>query len=334
MTPQEMNRAEQAGETPRQTQGTLPARRGLHLGNAVLRVSVLANVILGALLTYRAVRPEPVPPANPPVPIGSPRLPVPAARARIEPSLPGPAQVPTPWAAIESDDPATLLARLQATGCPPSIQRDLVTLRVARQHRERTFEIEHELAKRTPWWLPGTTTTGSAERQALRRQRMLLRWEWEETLERLFGEPAHRIRLRVAGRNPDLLPDGLSPDERLRLARVFREFITRGNDLNQDHPPQFMAGPVPPALQEARDAWRTEREAAIVAALSPAGYLEYQMRHSPEARYVHRNLPPASSEAEFRDRVLRVLESGMLPPQAPTSLADRYGIGSPGGPSP
>lgn len=319
MTPQDMNRE-------RQAEGTLPFRDGLNLGNAVLLVSVLANVVLGLLLGYRAAISEPVPPANPPAAIGTPRMPVPAARVRVEPSPSGPAQVPTPWAAIESDDPATFLARLQATGCPPSIQRDLVTRRVARQYREGTFEIEHQLAKLTPWWLPGTTTMGSAERQALRRQRMLLRWEWEETLESLFGEPAYWTRFRVIGRNPDLVPDGLSPDERLRLARVFREFNTRRNELNESHPPQFMAGPVSPALQEAWDAWRTEREAAIAAALSPAGYLEYQMRHSREARYVHRNLPDATSEDEFRGWVLRTLESGMLPAPTPTTLADRYGI--------
>lgn len=290
----------------------------------LLATSVLVNVLLGALLWSRS---SACSPGDAEVPVV---LPISAAAdsERIPPPvrvLTRPEASPLPWSYLETDDVDEFLARLRATGCPAATQRDLVTLRLARQQRERRLEIQREMARLVPWWRLDSRRSRTEEQRALSHARRALRDEVDAELERLFGEPGEWVRGRVHGRPPGPSSVYLSPDEHVVLARIDREFRERGAKLSDRfvEPLSFRN----PLLAEHREQERVEREAAVAAALSPEAHEEYQMRHSSAARYVLNHLPPAASEAEFRQKVRLALELGMTPP--PFTSVDRYGLGVP-----
>lgn len=227
----------------------------------------------------------------------------PAQRDDRNPSLPEATLI---WDRIETSDPAELIARLRAAGCPETTIRDIVTFRVCREFRNRLLSAvaqqqwAMDYTKRSSW---------NESHKYLSSYGQDLRNEMIYTLESLLGEPWQTLSASLTGwpGTPDNWQATLSIDQR----RDLRALETRYRELRMDFQMSSITGTL-----DAEDVARLtesdrEQQARLAEILSPQQLSDYLYRKSEAAEYVHRNLPPAQSESEFRAMVDVALELGM-----------------------
>jgi hypothetical protein len=269
----------------------------------LLEISLMLNAVLAVLVIWRHLHQTPLPrPLRMEISKSDSKRARPAAVSDS-----GAAQSPANlWSAIEDPDPRQFIARLRAIGCPEQTIRDIVTLRVCRQFRERVLTIEEEAARSR-----GYTHQDSRENWRERiQQRFDLRDEMLSTLESLFGEPWQKLASSVCG-SPALAADPLksfSLEARQKIRDVEAQFRHAGmDDLTQDLSSRQSDGDGRAQLRELE----RQKAAALAAVLSPEELEEYLYRRSPAADYVRDSLPEAKSEAEYRAMVKLALEMGM-----------------------
>lgn len=277
----------------------------------LLILSLLLNLVLLGVAAWRPRRVAPMP--------RSPRAEVvrSAARptgARVTSIVPKQAAEATPWQGIESADTAQLIANLRALGCPEKTIRDLVVSRVCRAYQNRALAAEAEVARS----LDVTKGRSQREWRESNRQRAQLRDEMKNELEDLLGQSAGQLTLDLLGW-PELGGREFLP---LEKRRQVRDITRRYNEQTED----LQSGKVVYGL-DAEDRARLkdlgqQRDAELAAALSPQEKEEWLCRESAVANHVRQHLPPAQSEAEYRQIVRLAAEFDLA--EQPTSFTFRY----------
>lgn len=279
----------------------------------ILQISLALNVALLAIVVWRNTRETPMPRT----PRGEVR---PAnqrsAGVRVLSRAPS-AETATPWRIIEDKDPRRFIEKLRAIGCPEQTIRDIVTLRVCREFRNRLLELEATAARSWDY----THQQNREYWHARNLQQQDLRAEMITTLESLLGRSWQSLTASVMGR-PDWGQESLessSVEARRRIREVEQKFRRELNDLQQRQ------GTGEFDLEDAarvRDLEHQKRM-ALAEILSPQELEDYLYRQSPAADYVRRNVPAAKSESEYRVMVKLALEMEMS--GEVDTLASRYG---------
>ena len=231
---------------------------------------------------------------------------------------PHPAESPgsAPWAWIESPHAADLVARLRAVGCPEPTIRDLVTLRLCRNYRNR---LKPAITQAIRAWqiAPHPMEAGLPD---LDHFRQTLFHELEAELEGALGECPDRIRRRMLGwPDPETSTPARDPKAK-ESKRIEHQYHPELSTLTRRARHR--------ALTEEERARYAELVAQLRAALAevlpPDELTEYWNRRSPAATYVIRSLPEAADERQFRAMVDLVEECQMLPDEA--EFLRRYAI--------
>lgn len=283
----------------------------------LLTISLALNLLLAGVAWWRSHREAPIP-RLPRGAVGEPAAHGDSARgmARITRFAPVEAVPDTPWARLESRDPAKLIANLRALGCPEPTIRDIVVFRVARRYRQQMMAAE-EAAARSWDFSRNQSPQSFWERQDARSE---LRNQMLAEIEGLLGERATSLDALLGPafqRMPDYLP--------LAKRQQIRELDTRYQRLAREWESQRFTGTLD---AEGAARWaelQRQKQAELAQILSPSEQEDYLYHESPAAQYVRQNLPQAKSEAEFRAIVKVAAETGM-DPNANSGRNARYGI--------
>jgi len=213
---------------------------------------------------------------------------------------------PTPWAQVDSGSPMGLIANLRSIGCPEQTIRDIVLLRLCREHRDRLLAAE---AQDAPSWdyTRNRPPDYWARKRAAQNQ---MRNELSATLESLLGWDLETLR-------ETLLAWPACGAERTSFLtavqrRQVREVEARYRELEQDLSHRGMMGVLDSDDRAQLRKLEAQKRAELAARLYPRQLEEYLYRNSSAAAYVRNHLPPAKSEAEFRLMVKVALELDMV----------------------
>ena len=279
----------------------------------LLQISLLLNVLL---LSMAWLRPHPEAPMpriprgefNPPT-AGKPGV-------RITAVTPRPYAPTTPWAAIEDRDTRQFIGNLRALGCPEDTIRDLVVSRVCRAYRSRLLALQAEAAQ--SWDI--TKGRSLKEWRETHQQHRRLRDQMNDELEDLLGQPAGRLTTALLGWPDHSEPPYLSLEKRRQVRDTQRRYEEQSQELTDR---RFQGG-LDPEERAGLKELQQQRETEIAALLTPQEREERLYRESDASRYVRQHLPPAKSEAEFRDMVRLAAEFDIA--DMPTSLEFPYGL--------
>jgi cytochrome c-type biogenesis protein CcmH/NrfF len=211
------------------------------------------------------------------------------------------------WDSVESKSARELVENLRAAGCPEQTIQDLVTMRICRDFRRRVLELLAQEPSTAPYW-KYRSSAADHDRQGQIRD---LRDEMHTELEELFGVAASQIQGRLAGWPESMWGDSYLPLEKTAQLRDIAQRYRRLED--QDRAEQ---GELPSGYQDSEVTARKlelerQQQEEIRSVLTPEEYEQYQLRQSPAAKYVQRQLPEAKSEAEYRRMVQVAAKFGM-----------------------
>ena len=279
----------------------------------LILVSLLLNIALLGMTWLRARREAPMPRLTRGEMTTSSssfrRLPRSEASAAVAES---------PWGKIDSTDTRDFIANLRRLGCPEDTIRDLVVTRVCRDYRNRALAAR--MAQAQSW-----DFTKNRSQQDWREQRDFesrLRDEMRNELETLLGQPAGKLSTAILSWADRGDSEYLSLDKRREVREIQQRYRAEIQELRQR---QYAGGL--DADDRARLKELQQQETADLAAvLSPAEQEERFHRESETAGFVRQNLPPAQSEAEFRQIVKLAEEYGLADQPISVSLRLRYGM--------
>jgi hypothetical protein len=277
----------------------------------LLQFSLLLNLVLLGVTWWRSGHPNASGPGaatySPPPASAFKRL----ARATTITTAP-----PTPWAALDSTDPAQLIANLRAIGCPEQTIRDLIVLRICGTYRARILEAEAWAARSWDY----TRDRDQAEWRQQQAERSRLRNAMMSEVEALLGLPFDHLAATILGwpdpGNSEFLPF----DKR----RQVREIQQKYRELSQNLAQRQFTGGLDAEDQAQLAEWSRQETAELAAVLTPAELEEQFYRESEAARYVRQSLPAAQSAAEFRLMVKLADEYRLA--NHPNPFAARYGM--------
>lgn len=227
----------------------------------------------------------------------------------------------TPWAALESADPAQFLANLRAIGCPEQTIRDIMTFRLCREYRHRVLDLESETARSRD------CTRSESTRSEFERNNQMNEWRraMDHELETLLGASAARLKACVLGFPiPEYDLAFLTLDQRNSVREINQRYQQLTSEITRG---------LAPVESEAAEAARIrelnrQQQAELAKLLTSQELEKLNLRLSPAAQYVLQNLPEAKSEEEFRAMVQAVETERAGTPKTP-NLSQRYAM--PGG---
>lgn len=283
----------------------------------LLTLSLALNLLLTGLAWWRARREAPIP-RQPRGVVGEPAAHGDSARGlvRVTRFAPTEAAPDTPWARIESRDPAKFIANLRALRCPEQTIQDIVVFRVCRRYRDQLLAAE-EAAARSWDYTHNQSQRAFWERQDERQE---LRNRMLAEIENLFGQSAASLEALLGPafqQSPDYLPS--AKRQQMRILDQRYQALTR--DLES----QRMTGSLDTEGAARLAELQRQKQAELAQILSSSELEEYLYHESPAARYVLQRLPQAKSEAEFRAIVKVAAETGM-DPNADSINNPLYGI--------
>jgi hypothetical protein len=239
--------------------------------NGCIALSLVLNLVLGALLLAGRSAPRTAAPAASPTPI---------VRAG------GPVVSADTWENLRHADAKAEITQLEAAGFPPEVVRAIVGAELGVQMMARRRALTAETENR-PFWK--NAVQDPRQLQALRQ----LSREQEKTSRALFGD------IEDVDSDPNYklyqarLVAGLSAEKAADVKRIVREFNDRRQDI-------YAAGTILPADRAKIAALEKEQRAAIAAALGPADNETFELwngRTTGNLRYQLGSFNP--TEAEF-----------------------------------
>jgi hypothetical protein len=197
------------------------------------------------------------------------------------------------WAGLQSDDLATLVARLRAAGFPPALVRAIVGARIEARFAARMKALAGDVAA-TPFWKPeplglNNNPKSVEERNQLYRERAKLLRDLlgSDYFAGSGGDPTAAQRRRFGD---------LSPEKIALLQRINDDYLELGAQIRAS-----LQGITLPVDREALALLEREKHTDLAAILTPQELADYEMRTSP----LTSRLSPAltlmdATEAEFR----------------------------------
>jgi hypothetical protein len=233
-----------------------------------------------------------------------------AARfARLSRSSPVTNAVPaTSWAALTPNDLPQFIANLRHVGCPEQTIRDIITLQVCRNYRNRLLDLQ-TVADRT--W-DYTRNHSPAAAKEFSRQQSDLPKAMDRELESLLGVSADQLISTVSG-----WPENRSDYVFLSLEKQgrLRDLHERYRDLTEEARQGLLSWESDATMDARIKELNLQKQAELAQFLTPQELEALNLRESAAARYVLNYLPEASSEAEFKQMVQAVEEVGIESPK-------------------
>jgi hypothetical protein len=232
---------------------------------------------------------------------------------------------PTPWAALDREDPTELIANLRSIGCPEETIRDLVYFKICRGYRERLRQLETAAA----WNWDYTRYLGRPDHHRLEADRRVLSNEMLAQVESVLGQPFDELAVEVFGFVGQPAEDEeYLPLSKRRQVREVRESYRALRDVFSHRQFNGALEPVEEAILA--DSWRQE-ESQLAAILTPREFEEWFFRESPAAVHVRVHLDAARSETEYREMVrLAHTYDVAHRPRSISMVLGRFGLPGPG----
>jgi hypothetical protein len=243
---------------------------------AIIALSLIANLALGAVWLWRTPSAAPAPAAT----TAPSSAATPATTAPVPPTASA-ALAPQNWTQLNTTNDAEFVARLRAEGFPPHLMRMLAYQRVRERHAEayRKFQPSADY----PYWRRSMFQFDTMTPEERRGRRELDRQVGEE-VRQLLGENA----------------DPASEYQRANRARLYGDLPVEKIDqltaINADYGDisrmlrEKTAGITLPEDREQLAAVERERRADLAKVLSPEELREYDLRSSPSANQVRNRL--------------------------------------------
>lgn len=255
---------------------------------ALVVLLLAGSLALNAVLALALLSPRDTPSPASPAPVGSAA----SATPKIDAEL---------WPALEGGTLAELAARLRVSGFPPEIVRAVLAARIQESLADRRRALLAPADAAAFWKDPVRDPAAQLallqlDREARRQLRELL-GDDDETDAAWSSRP----------QNFDFLPAAKSGDVR----RILRDFETRRADL-------YAGGAGYNTDRDKFTALDRDQQAALAAALTPAEFAEYNLRHSSLANTLREELGAfRPSEDEYRTiYALRAAHEAVLNPGA------------------
>ncbi len=213
---------------------------------------------------------------------------------------PAPAVVPPPpaekiklWAALETDDLGSLIARLRAAGFPPEIIRAVVQAEVNARYNARLRALQ-DPDPNTPFWkIPSSMVAFGATSKT------------REEINQLQRERTKLIRDLLA--DPFFATNDVTTAQRRQFGNLDRTKIDAAQRVEDDYAEMTsairaaMKGVTLPEDREKLALLEREKRADLAALLSPADLADYELRSSPITSLLRGQLNGfAPTEAEYR----------------------------------
>ncbi len=195
------------------------------------------------------------------------------------------------WSALQSGDPATLIARLRAAGFPPSVIREILRTQVNARYNARLAALM-EPDPNVPYWRAGPSFYGGDPKR-------------QEEINQLQRERAKALRELLTD---DFFATGdVTADQRRRFGSLPRTKIDALQRIEDDYSEMMsqvragMNGITLPEDREKLALLAREKQADLAAVLSPDELADYTMRTSPITNMLRSRLDAFNpTESEFR----------------------------------
>lgn len=197
------------------------------------------------------------------------------------------------WRAVESEDYKKYIANLRAIGCPEETIRDIIRADVSKLFESRA-KAERGGTNRFEYWKGGNPLANLFNEEAVAKQQTLAR-EKRELLRELLGEEAsEKPDLSTGMVNPfETMLDFLPAEKQTQLMELEQKFGAKLMEASKD----AMRGDRTGMMKI-----QSEKDAALLAVLTPEEKFEYDLRMSQSAMVMRMQLGDFElSEQEFRD---------------------------------
>ncbi len=250
---------------------------------AILAVSILANVLLGAL-ALRSPSPAPVVEKAEP----APAQPAPKTKV-IQQTVTNTVTKRITWEMVESGDYKEYIANLRSIGCPEETIRDIIIADVNKLYEKKKKEARGT-PKKFEYWKGGNPFAGVMDTELMQKLRVLDE-EKNAVLRALGITPDAKTEMAQAMvMNPlETALDFLSDEKKSRVVKLMTDMQSKMMEASKD-------GTDPEAMGKAMK----DMETALKGVLSPQEYLDYQLRFSMTANMMRSQLTGFDpNEGEF-----------------------------------
>ncbi len=250
---------------------------------AILAVSILANVLLGAL-ALRSSAPTPVVEKIEPAP--APSAPKPKV---IQQTVTNTVTKRITWEMVESGDYKEYIANLRSIGCPEETIRDIIIADVNKLYDKKKKEARGT-PKKFEYWKGGNPFAGVMDTELMQKLRVLDE-EKNAVLRALGITPDAKTEMAQAMvMNPlETALDFLSDEKKSRVVKLMTDMQSKMMEASKD-------GNDPEAMGKAMK----DMETALKGVLTPQEYLDYQLRFSMTANMMRSQLTGFEpNEGEF-----------------------------------
>lgn len=250
---------------------------------AILAVSILANVLLGALALHS---PSPAPTVEKAE--SAPAQPAPKPKV-IQQTVTNTVTKRITWEMVESGDYKEYIANLRSIGCPEETIRDIIIADVNKLYDKKKKEARGT-PKKFEYWKGGNPFAGVMDTELMQKLRVLD--EEKNTVLRALGiTPDAKTEMAQAMvMNPlEMALDFLSDEKKSRVVKLMTDMQSKMMEASKD-------GNDPEAMGKAMK----DMETALKGVLSPQEYLDYQLRFSMTANMMRSQLTGFDpNEGEF-----------------------------------
>jgi hypothetical protein len=222
---------------------------------------------------------------------GEPSVPKPAVTTEL--AAPSAAGQQFDWRAVESEDYKKYIANLRAIGCPEETIRDIIRADVNKLFESRA-RAERGGTNKFEYWKSGNPLGNLFNEKSVAQQQALAREKRELLKELLGADAADKPDLTAAMANPfETILDFLPAEKQTKLIELEQQFAAKMMNASKD------------AVRGDRTAMtklQAEKDAELLAVLTPEEKFEYDLRMSQSAMVMRMQLGDFElSEPEFRD---------------------------------
>jgi len=248
---------------------------------AILAISILANVLLGAL----ALRsPSPAPEIEAVENVAPPVAPKPKV---VKQMVTNTVTKRITWEMVESGDYKEYIANLRSIGCPEETIRDIIIADVNKLYDKKKKEVKGE-PKKFEFWKAGNPFMASMDSELMKKLKAVDD-EKNAVLRALGITPDVKAEMASVINPFETMMDFLPEDKKARVVKIMSDMQSKMMEASKDG-----------ADTEAMGKAMKDMETALKGVLTPQEYLDYQLRFSMSANILRNQVTGFDpNEAEF-----------------------------------
>jgi hypothetical protein len=248
---------------------------------AILAISILANVLLGALALRSS---SPTPEVETVENIAAPVAPKPKV---VKQMVTNTVTKRITWEMVESGDYKEYIANLRSIGCPEETIRDIIIADVNKLYDRKKKEAKGD-PKKFEFWKGGNPFMASMDSELMKKLKALDD-EKNAVLRALGITPDTKSELASVINPFETMMDFLPEDKKARVVKIMSDMQSKMMEASKDG-----------ADTEAMGKAMKDMETALKGVLTPQEYLDYQLRFSMTANMMRSQMTGFDpNEGEF-----------------------------------